>query len=134
MQTQAFKERLRNPNYIASEMLQMAKSQVDSSFPHLSREFDKLIDNLHGARVDFSMRDAVGHAITRAFSGIITPECGETTIGNIKENLTYNASTSPADHSDLINQAKKFSDKLSQALASYTQHNTNITAAKPLSP
>ena len=108
----AFKKHLSDKNYIASEELSRARSSIASQHPGLLRQFDNLIDNLHAPGVDFSLRDAMGHAVNRALNGQLTPTMGETTLSNLKENLAYNASTAPRDLSRLVNEAAAFGNNL----------------------
>lgn len=113
----AFRRRLENPDFIASEELSSARWRIEKSHPDLLEKFDRLIDGLHGPSVDFSMRDAMGHAVTRALNGHLTPQSGETTLGNLRENLTYNASSSPVSLNYLIDNAVSFGESLQRKLA-----------------
>ena len=122
----AFKKHLTDKNYIASEELSRARSSIASQHPGLLRQFDALIDGLHAPGVDFSLRDAMGHAVNRALNGQLTPTMGETTLSNLKENLAYNASSAPRDLTRLVNEAAKFGDSLKAAIAA--------PAAKPAEP
>lgn len=112
----AFKKHLADKNYIASEELSRARHSIASQHPGLLRQFDSLIDGLHAPGVDFSLRDAMGHAVNRALNGQLTPTMGETTLSNLKENLAYNASTAPRDLSRLVNEAAAFGSNLKARL------------------
>lgn len=113
----AFRRRLENPDHISSEELSNARWRIEKAHPDLLEKFDRLIDGLHGPGVDFSMRDAMGHAVQRALNGQLTPRGGETTFGNLRENLTYNASGSPVSLGYLIDNAVSFAERLQQKLA-----------------
>lgn len=112
----AFKKHLADKNYIASEELSRARHRIASQHPGLLRTFDHLIDGLHAPGVDFSLRDATGHAVNRALNGQLTPTMGETTLSNLKENLAYNAASAPRDLSRLVNEAAAFGNSLKARL------------------
>jgi len=113
----AFKRHLADPQYIASEELSRARSRVAAAHPALLQSFDRLIDKLHAPGVDFSLRDAMGHAVNRALNGQLTPEGGETTLSNLKQNLSYNAFGCPRDLTGTIEEAVRFGDALKDRLA-----------------
>lgn len=112
----AFRKHLADKNYIASEELSRARRSIATEHPGLIQSFDRLIDSLHAPGVDFSLRDAMGHAVNRALNGQLTPEGGETTLSNLKENLSYNASTAPRDLTGMVNDAVRFAEILKYSL------------------
>jgi|GEM_PF-2012002 len=111
----AFRKNLAT-GHIASEELSGARNGIAAQHPQLLRQFDRLIEQLHAPGVDFSLRDAMGHAVKRALNGQLTPEGRETTLSNLEENLAYNASYSPRDLGGLIAEAVKFGENLKAQL------------------
>jgi len=112
----AFRKHLADKNYIASEELARARNSIAREQPALLQRFDQLIDQLHAPGVDFSLRDALGHAVNRAFNGRFASEGGETTLSNLAENLTYNASFRAHDLRRTIQDADSFGKSLKTCL------------------
>jgi hypothetical protein len=122
----AFKKRLADKDYIASEELSRAHRRIKTEHPALLKQFDRLIDKLHAPGVDFSLRDAMGHAVNRALNGQFTPESGETTLSNLNQNLSYNASTCRRDLRETVSDAVRFGDVL--------KHNLGVIDVTPAQP
>ncbi|MFN7114028.1 MAG: hypothetical protein ACK4PK_06680 [Alphaproteobacteria bacterium] len=108
----AFRKHLTDPAFIASEELSSARSTIARSHPEILQSFDRLIDAMHAPGVDFSMRDAMGHAVNRAMRGHLEPQGGETTLGNLRTNLENNAAGCRVDCTKLINEAAAFGESL----------------------
>ncbi|MFN7113205.1 MAG: hypothetical protein ACK4PK_02480 [Alphaproteobacteria bacterium] len=112
----AFRKRLADSSYIASEQLSSARSCILRQYPDMATSFERLLDALHFPGVDFSLRDATGHALNRALNGQMEPKGGETTLANLKENLTYNSSSSCGDCTKAIDAAVAFGVSLKSAI------------------
>lgn len=126
----AFRKHLLDNKYIASEELERARRDIARQHPTLLKSFDRIVDQLHEPGVDFSMRNAFGLAITRAYSGQFAPTMGETTLDNMKETLAYNASTCHADMRTTLTEIERFGVTFKYVLTKPAEEQPATPAAK----
>jgi len=126
----AFRKHLLDSKYIASEELDRARREVVSQNPSMLKSFDRIVDMLHEPGVDFSMRNAFGLAITRAYNGQFAPTAGETTLDNMKETLAYNASSCRADMRSTLIEIGRFADTFRYVLTKPAEEKPATPATK----